>query len=115
MVMRITQVIDLVNQGMSDQAIAEQLGTTIPSVKSAKHRARKDGLIPPHKPKGGYAGFIARIQREEARLGTMQAMLSPLSDDQRDWLLNETQDTGCESIAEYIRELIRDAHAESVG
>jgi predicted transcriptional regulator len=115
MTKRITQVIDLVNQGMSDQEIAAELGTTIPSVKSAKHRARKDGLIPPHKPKGGYGNFVARIQRENARLGTMQAMLSPLSDEQRDWLLTETQDTGCESISEYIRELIRDAHAESVG
>jgi len=114
MTKRIIQVSDLINQGMSDQEIAAELGTTIPSVKSAKHRARKDGLIPPHKPKGGYAGFKRKLHGSQYSIGHMKDALAPLTDTERNWLFIQAQDDGYTSIAECLCDMIRSEYDQTL-
>ena len=43
----------------------------------------------------------------------MSDILLALTPDQLDWMAKETDKMGCDSVAEYITEIMRDAHAES--
>ena len=108
---RYEQVADLMSKGMTDREVAAHLGVSVPAVRSGKQHARRLGIIPPHTPKSDYDAFADRIRRERFRRGNVREALEPLSPDQRKWLLNEAQDIGCKSLAEFICELIRDAHA----
>jgi len=108
---RYQQVTDLLLGGMTDHQAAAHIGVSVWSVRSAKQHARRLGIYPPHTPKADYDTFTDRIRREGFRRGNMREALLPLSADQRKWLLDEAQDLGCESLAEFICELIRDAHA----
>jgi hypothetical protein len=44
----------------------------------------------------------------------MSQVFMPLDRDQYEWLGAEAERMGCETLAEYLVELVRDAHAESV-
>ena len=48
------------------------------------------------------------------KAGTMSQVFMPLDRDQYEWLGAEAERMGCETLAEYLVELVRDAHAESV-
>jgi hypothetical protein len=54
------------------------------------------------------------MQNHGQRIGSVKDVISALTVEQTDWLAKEAQDLGCHNIAEYIAELVRDAHAESV-
>jgi hypothetical protein len=107
MTKRMMQVADLMAAGHTEAEIMDKLGASKWAVRSAKARGRQLGVIPPHKPKPGYAAFIARLGKERFHIGKMAQALKPLSDDERNWLLDRAQGDGYESVAEYLCDVIR--------
>jgi len=108
---RYEQVADLMSKGMTHDDIAVALGCTTHAVRNGMNRARQKGLLPPHEKKSGYDAFACRVHNARRRIGIMRDAIAPLTDDQMTWLADETEDLGCDNVAEFICELIRDAHA----
>jgi hypothetical protein len=108
------QAAALVKQGLTEAQIGAQMGLNARAVRVNIYRARAQGLLPDPKPKTEYNLFRWKMQSRGLRMGRMHEILGDLTEDQRLWLADEAQGLGCDNIAEYICEIIRDAHAESV-
>jgi len=52
-----------------------------------------------------------RHHKNYLRLGSISAVLDDLTNEQVDWLATQTRQLGCETVAEFIVEVVRDAHA----
>jgi hypothetical protein len=100
---------ELSKKGFSSTEISHQTGWKFGKVNSALRRGREGNILPPHPIKPISSGSH---HQNYMRLGSVSAILDELSNEQVEWLATEARKIGCETVAEYILELVRDAHAE---
>ena len=93
----------LYNAGATPTEIAEKLDRSYGTITSAISRGRDAGAI-----------YQEQVDRTPSYMpkGTVGYVLQELADEQKDWLQAQTIDCECATIAEYLLELGRDAHAE---
>ena len=93
----------LYNAGATPTEIAEKLDLSYGTITSAISRGRDAGAI-----------YQEQVDRTPSYMpkGTVGYVLQELADEQKDWLQAQTIDCECATIAEYLLELVRDAHAE---
>ena len=97
----------LSKDGLSAREISAKLGFKFNKVNSALRRGRESNELPPIFKK---AISHARHHKNYLRLGSISAVLDDLTNEQVDWLATQTRQLGCETVAEFILELVRDAH-----
>ncbi len=100
---------ELSKKGLSAHQISHQTGWKFGKINSALRRGRDAGVIqrPSVKPISGN-----NHHKNYMRLGNVSAILDALTDKQVDWLATEARKIKCETLGEYIVEIIRDAHEE---
>lgn len=100
---------DMCKNGLSAREIAHQTGWKFGKVNSAVRRGRDAGVIPRPQAKPISSGSH---HRNYMRLGSISAICNSLATEQVEWLATEARRIECETVAEFILELVRDAHAE---
>jgi len=98
----------LSKDGLSAREISAKLGFKFNKVNSALRRGREANILPPP-PKKPISHV--RHHKNYLRLGSISTVLDALTNEQVDWLAAQTRQLGCETVAEFIAELVRDAHA----
>lgn len=104
---RTTRIWQMYNEGKSNKEIAAELGVNYSLVTSALCRGRDAGVIPPvilGSPLNHGTNYYLHK-------GTMGSVLTKLTREQLVWLTKLAEKYGCETMAEVILELVRDAHA----
>ena len=99
---------DLFKRGLSSTQISKELGFEFGKVNSALRRGREGNILPPHPIKPISSGSH---HKNYMRLGSVSAILNDLSEEQVIWLAKQTRKLGCETVSEFIVEIVRDAHA----
>ena len=108
------RIAEMHRAGHSHAAIQLATGLGYSRVVRGVVEARKAGMIPPRKVKASPRQIVKYLfANRNIKLGYMSDILLALTPDQLDWMAKETDKMGCESVAEYITEIMRDAHAES--
>ncbi len=97
--------------GASSREIEAELDFKFGKVNSALRRGRDAGVIPRPQAKSISSGSH---HRNYMKLGSVSAILDELSNEQVEWLATEARKIKCETLGEYIVEIIRDAHAVEV-
>lgn len=103
------QVKALTLKGYKPAQISEELGGAITrqQVSRITRTMRENGTLPPFQGK-------RPIRPEGLTLGSIaQDVILPLTPEQRNWLYSECDNCGVNTVAEYLLELVRDAHAEA--
>lgn len=100
---------DMYRQGLDIHAIADRTGYHRQKVYSAIRRSIARGNL---KPRERPATPKLTLRRSGLNMGSIRELCNALSPDQLDWLCEETLKVGCESIGEYLEEIVRDLHAE---
>ena len=95
------------NAGQSNKEIAAEMGIKYSTVTSALTRGRADGVIPPVL----LGSPLNHGTNYYLHKGTMGSLLTKLTREQLVWLTKLAEKYGCETMAEVILELVRDAHA----
>ncbi len=109
------EIIRLAKQGSwTDQQIADKVGTTKGTVSGAKYRARMNKELCPPRKKESYASFKFAEHAAGRRIGSIAKVFESLTREQMDWSAMRAQQMGCDHIAEYLAELVRDDHAGEV-
>ena len=110
---RRTEVVALHSQGLSNQEIAERLGTKVGLISTDVYNARKLGLLPPA-PRGGPQRSALWVLKSSGRkykeLGKMMSILDALTREEAIWLI-ETLPKGV-TLAEYLASMVKDIYAE---
>ena len=107
-------VAEMHRAGHSHAAIQLATGFGYTKVVRAVVIARKAGIVPPRKNKSTPRQQVKYLfANRRIKLGFMSDILLAMTPAQLDWMAKETVKMGCESVAEYITEIMRDAHAES--
>ena len=96
------------NKGFDSKQISEILGLGIQTVYSAIRRGRECGAVERVRPAPD------RFIGTKIKRGNVSDVLASISDDQREWLLKTTAQTGCDTVAEYIAEMVRDQYEMEV-
>lgn len=104
--------IELHQRGLSIPEIMERTGAPRNKIYSALRRAQDRGEVMISSTKLSYAPDALR-QRFNLRMGNVSTIIGALNDEQIDWVYAEALKVGCETIAEYLTEVIRDLHADS--
>jgi len=99
----------LSKDGLSAREISAKLGFKFNKVNSALRRGREANALPPILKK---SISHSRHHKNYLRLGSISTVLDDLTNEQVDWLAAQTRQLGCETVAEFILELVRDAHAD---
>jgi hypothetical protein len=94
--------------GASSREIETELNFKFGKINSAVRRGRDAGVIPRPSVRPISSGSH---HKNYMRLGNVSAILDALSEEQVEWLATEARKIKCESLSEYIVEIIRDAHA----
>jgi hypothetical protein len=97
-------------QGENSREIATRLGLTKTLVDSAISRGKEAGEIP--KPK---SNPLLYNNSNYIKMGNIGWLIKQLDRDQLIWLADEAHGLGCETIAEMILEIVRDAYEETGG
>ena len=103
------QIWRLSNQGMSGKNITKALGLNRGIVSGAINRGRKSG----HCKLKVRTKTTAR-NKSPLTYGYIGQVIDALSLEQLDWLLVQSELVGCSTTAEFIAELVRDAHSEAM-
>lgn len=98
--------------GMSSKEISEVLGMKPNTVSNMLLRGRHKGVLPWRKEADMSPKY--RLKKSGVTLGAMMSVVQGLSPEQRSWLIGQTEDLGCETIAEFIIEIVRDAYEEDL-
>jgi len=98
----------LSKEGLSAREISAKLGFKFNKVNSALRRGREANALPPILKK---SISHSRQHKNYLKLSSISAVLDALTEEQVDWLATQTRQLECDSIAEFILELVRDAHA----
>ena len=103
------QIWKMSNEGMSAKRITQTLGLNRGVVSGAINRGRRSGHC-------NQKVRTKTTARNESPLtyGYIGQVIDALSLEQLDWLLVQTELVGCSTTAEFIAELVRDAHAEAM-
>jgi len=97
------------NAGKSNKEIAKELGLKYSTVTSALTRGRAEGVIPPVL----LGSPLNHGTNYYMHRGTMGYVLTRLTREQVLWVCREAEKYGCQTMAELMLELVRDAHAEA--
>jgi len=100
---------DLSKAGLSPKQISHKTGFKFAKVNSALRRGREAKILPPIV-KSQLSNQFGR--QTYMRLGSVSSICNALSEDQLNWLGNEARRLECETVSEFILELVRDAHAD---
>jgi len=103
------QIWRMSNEGMSGRNITKALGLNRGVVSGAINRGRKSG----HCNKKVRTKTTAHNE-SPLTYGYIGQVIDALSLEQLDWLFVESEAVGCSTTAEFIAELVRDAHAEAM-
>ena len=98
-------------RGMAPPQICDKLNVSYPLVVSAIWRGRKSGAIA--KLPSSRSSYLQR-KKNHIPKGHIGTILDGLSEEQQIWVAKSTHDYGCQTLAELLLELVRDAHAESM-
>ena len=105
--------VELYRAGHLPLKIVELTEFSRKEVMNAIQRARKRGDIT--KIQAVEGPTVRRyLQMSEIALGSIGGILNELSDEQAQWLVEETENIGCSTVAEYLAEVVRDLHADAV-
>ena len=107
---RTLEIWKLYSQGVSIVHIAEKLSLKPNSVNAAVVRGFVKGVVTKRK---AASGMRPALKRMGLQTGSVRDIFDGLDEDQRNWLMDEVMGMGCETIAEYLLEQIRDAYEES--
>jgi predicted transcriptional regulator len=106
-------IAELHKSGHSHSEMAQMTGRGYTTIVRAVKSARRLGYLPPRKVKSSPRKKIQDVYANQLiKLGYINNILVALTPEQQDWLATEIHKTKCESVAEYLTELVRDAHAE---
>lgn len=97
------------NDGADPKKIAEGIGLSFCAVRKAISRGRKTGAV---EPLDRTRDFKHQLRKRRLSKGSMKEVFGSISKDQQIWLLEQTSEIGCETVAEYLVELVRDAYEE---
>jgi len=103
------KILEMTLDGMGTKEIATKLNVSYSTVTSARKRGRDKGELP----KIEYGSPLSHGSTYYLRRGCIGDIISGLSKDQLIWLVKEADNYECETLAEVILEMVRDAHAEA--
>ena len=107
---RTKQIWDMYNSGKSNGQISKALGVNYSLVTSAVSRGRDAAVIPPLQ----VASPLCYGSPKYCPRGTMGFVVTRLTRGQQAWLSDKATEWQCDSFAEVILEIVRDAHAEEL-
>ncbi len=96
------------NAGLSQKVIAAKFGVSSAVVSGAINRGRKSGHA---KMKAKTVTTV--YNKSTCMWGYIGQIRDQLSPDQAEWLFHSAEDCECNSVAEYIAELVLDAYEEA--
>jgi len=105
---RTFQIWEMKRQGMKPKEIAAALDVSYSMVSSALYRGRQHGRLASK----GRGDIRYQLAQQNVKYGSISDILAALTREQVDWLSDQTLGTGCATLAEYIVEVLRDAHTE---
>lgn len=94
--------------GKSNAEIEREMNLSRATVSSAVSRGRDYGLIPPKRKRTK----IDKVLGGHIRRGSISAIIAGLDQDQANWLIDQALTLKCETISEFISEIILDAYFE---
>ena len=97
----------LSNEGLPAGEISAQTGVDKKSVIMTICRGRKSG---DGTPRGKTLDAV--FNTSPLTWGSMKQVKEALSVDQAQWLFDEAEKCGCKTVAEYVAEIVLDAHEE---
>lgn len=106
----INEVAVMRRAGNSNREIAETLGISYDRVVRCVSQARKRNLLPPKpkaEPRQAVRDFVNNYGKRQGRISHVMIALSK---EQRLWVMREVTKLECDSVAEYITELVRDEY-----
>jgi len=95
---------------MDRHLIAEQVGKSTAAVSAAITRGRQVGVIPMSKPKSKSYQITKMMGGNGLKFGTLRKVIDALSLEQIEWLVVDASRIGCDTLAEYITEIVRDEY-----
>jgi len=101
------KILETYRQGHTSKEIAEMMGLSRSSVRTALTRGRKNGSIPPFKPASNLKHLL---KAANLRNGHISEVFENLTIEQTRWLINEASKVEAETVSEYLIELVRDEY-----
>ena len=98
----------LSNLGLPAGEISAQTGVDKKSIIMTICRGRKSGDCTPRVKTLGTV-----FRKSSLTWGSMKQVKAALSVDQAQWLFDEAEKCGCKTVAEYVAEIVLDAHEEA--
>jgi|TARA_R110000822_G_scaffold9146_10_gene35727 hypothetical protein len=98
----------LSNEGLRAGEIEAATGVDKKSVIMTICRGRKSGDCTPR-----VKTLDAVFRKSPLTWGSMKQVKAALSVDQAQWLFDEAEKCGCKTVAEYVSEIVLDAHEEA--
>ena len=103
------QIWDMSLQGMTAPEISQRLGLKFGLVNSAVRRGREKGVIKRRFNKNP----LKRKGIDHMRLGAVSEITNGLSVEQLNYLIASASKCGCQTVSEYVLELVRDVLEEN--
>ena len=94
-------------QGHESKAIAEMMGLSRSAVRTALTRGRRNGSLPPLKRTGNLKHML---RASNLRNGNIREVFDNITMEQTVWLVSQASEIGCQTVSEYLIELVRDEY-----
>ena len=94
-------------QGHEPKEIAERTGLSRSAIRTALSRGRKNGSLPPLKRTGNLKHLL---RAANLRNGHIREVFDTLTMDQTRWLIEQASEIECQTVSEYLIELVRDEY-----
>ena len=101
----------LANTGYNTAEIGKIMGLPTHTVSSMINRGRNKGVVRQKTERD--KTLRALLKKNHVTMGNMAWILGQLTPEQRLWVIDEVIKYKCETVAELVVELLRDAYAES--
>lgn len=98
------QIWEASRNGLKPHEIAEKFGASSYSVRTALTRGRKGGFVPPVQA----SNTKHMLRSYNLRSGSFREIYDSLTTEQSRWLMEAACKIECETVAEYIIEMLRD-------
>jgi hypothetical protein len=94
-------------QGHESKEIAEMMGLSRCAVRTALTRGRKNGSLPPLKRTSSVPHLL---RMANLRNGNVRDVFDNITTEQTWWLVEQVSEIGCQTVSEYLIELVRDEY-----
>ena len=94
-------------QGHESKEIAEMMGLSRSAVRTALSRGRKNGSLPALKRTGNLKHLL---RAANLRNGHIREVFENLTMEQARWLIEQASEIGCQTVSEFLIELVRDEY-----